>query len=121
MKKATSKKKPAPKKKVSRKKPNTPRGRVKSVLRRLFFKSRERSAAIRREKGCCERCGASPKLDKEVKIEVHHKKGVKWEQMLNMLYKELLCNPEELEVLCSKCHEIETEKQTKKREDRNDG
>lgn len=86
--------------------PYTPRSKVKAALRTLSLRSRERAAALKREKYCCQRCSKkqSKAKGREVVIEVHHLKGVKWEKMIDLIYEELLCDPKFLEVLCFCCH-----------------
>lgn len=87
---------------------HTPRSRVRAALRALWLRSRERSAALKRENYCCEECGVKQSTAKgrEVKLEVHHlrKGGIEWEQMIDCVYRHLLCDPKELMVLCKSCH-----------------
>lgn len=86
----------------------TPRSRVRSALRAVFLRSRERAAALKREKNCCEACGvkASVAKGREVKVEVHHRQGIlNWNEIIDLVYKQLLCDPAGLEVLCKACHE----------------
>ena len=84
----------------------TPRSRVIAALRRLWLRSRERAVALKREGYCCEKCGKKQSVakGKEVKLEVHHKEGIEWEQLIDLVFEQLLCNPEKLEVLCKDCH-----------------
>jgi len=91
--------------------PGTPRSRVRSALRRLWLRSRERAAAIKRENGCCELCGKkqSKAKGREVKLEVHHNNGIEWELMVDYVYRHLLCSPDHLTVYCSDCHAKEHE------------
>lgn len=91
---------------MGKKLPHTPRGRIRSWLRRLWMMSRERASAIKRENGCCERCGAkqSEAKGREVRLEVHHRNGIKWEELIDLIFRYLLCDPKDLEVLCTKCH-----------------
>lgn len=94
----------------SRKAEGTPRGKVRAALRQLFLRSRERAAALKASGHCCEACGvkASKAEGREVAIEVHHREGVaNWEQLIDMVYAELLCDPELLRVLCKSCHDFE--------------
>jgi hypothetical protein len=86
----------------------TPQSQIRSALRKLFLRSREHSAALKRSKYHCERCGikqTKPK-DKEkwITVEVHHKKGMNWLELIKLIREYLLCPAEELEVLCKKCH-----------------
>ena len=85
---------------------HTPRSRVTAALRAVWLRSRERAAAIKRENGCCEVCGKKQSAAKgrEVKLEIHHLNGVQWQQIIDKVYRELLCDPKHLMVLCSSCH-----------------
>ena len=89
--------------------PYTPRSIIRNALRNLFLRSRERYAAIKRENNTCERCGAKGSVAKgrEVRIEVHHRNGVKWDELIDIMYKMLLCHPSEMEVVCNECHDKE--------------
>lgn len=78
-----------------------------SRLRMIWLMSRERAAAMKREGYCCERCKRkqSKKKGFEVKINVHHKNRItNWKKIYEVLRKEMLINPSELEVLCRECH-----------------
>lgn len=99
------------KKKVSRKLPTTPRSQIRSALRKVWLRSRERAAAIKRERGCCEGCGIkqSRAKGKEVYLEVHHKNGIEWDRLIDLVFEFLLCDPRDLEVLCDKCHKAKHE------------
>ena len=88
----------------------TPRSRVRSALRQLFLRSRERAAAVKREGNTCECCRrkGSVAKGKEVKIEVHHQDGVcNWEVLIDEVYWSLLCPSDKLKVLCKECHQKE--------------
>jgi 5-methylcytosine-specific restriction endonuclease McrA len=92
----------------SRRKPSTPRSQVRAALRRLWLRSRERAAALKRDKYTCQDCGVkqSRKKGKEVYVEVHHCEGIlNWERLLEHVYRHLLCDPKLLETLCKRCHE----------------
>ena len=96
--------------KKSRKKPETPRSRVKSALRQVWLRSRERATALKRESYTCQKCHRKQSMAKgrEFKVEVHHKKGIlNWDKIMTLVYEHLLCNPDNLEVLCKECHEKE--------------
>jgi len=87
--------------------PNTPKSQIRSALRRLFLRSRERAARLKSDGYTCQRCGVkqSKAWGKEVFVEVHHKGGVaNWDALFDAVYKHLLCSPEFLETLCSECH-----------------
>ena len=94
---------------MGKRQPNTPRSAVRSALRRLWLRSRERQSALKRDGYRCQKCGLkqSRAKGKEVFVEVHHKnKILDWEKAINIIYQELLCPPEFLETLCIKCHEL---------------
>jgi hypothetical protein len=91
----------------------TPRSRIKSMLRMLWLRSRERSEILKQQNYSCQRCGIkqSKAAGQEVKVEVHHKDGIgNWDKLIDEIQKELLCSPEHLEVLCKECHKEETYK-----------
>lgn len=90
--------------------PFTPNSQIRSALRRLFLRSRERAAAIKRDKYTCQKCGVkqSRKKGAEVKVEVHHLETVlNWPELINAVRKYLLCDPENMQTLCEKCHKDE--------------
>lgn len=92
---------------MARKLPHTPKTRVRQALRQLWLCSRERAAALKRENSTCQMCHrkASTARGKEFKVEVHHKEGVlNWDEIFDVVYRYLLCNESELEVLCKECH-----------------
>ena len=95
--------------------PNTPRSKIRSALRMLWLRSRERAAALKREKYCCQECGKkqSKAKGREIDLEVHHVNGIEWEDMINYIQEHLLCNPEHLKILCVACHAKEGEKDGK--------
>ena len=84
----------------------TPRSRVRSALRQVWLRSRERAAAIKREGGCCEICNQkqSKAKGRELTLEIHHREGIEWDNILDYVYRHLLIHPDGLEVLCKKCH-----------------
>lgn len=94
---------------MAKKKESTPRSRVRSALRQVWLRSRERAAAIKRENGCCEVCGKkqSAARGREVRLEIHHQDGVALEEIIDLVFQELLCHPDRLTVLCSDCHDGE--------------
>ena len=90
--------------------PYTPNSRIRAALRKLFLRSRERAAALKRDKYTCHKCGKKQSRAKgrEVYVEVHHKEGIlNWDLLFEAVRKYLLCNPELLETLCVDCHEKE--------------
>jgi hypothetical protein len=77
----------------------------------IFTRSRERGAALKRTKNCCESCGAKfrekdtcngPKL----KAEVHHLDGGHIDEIVDEIFRWLLCHPDRLRPVCVPCHEI---------------
>jgi|GEM_PF-1612286 len=94
-------------KKKSRKKPITPRSKVRAALRLLWLRSRERAECLKLDKYCCRGCGIkqSRALGREVFVEVHHQEGVcNWEALIDSVFESLLCSPENLITLCHNCH-----------------
>ena len=93
---------------MPRKKLTTPRSQVRSALRKLFLRSRERSQALKDAGYRCEECNRkqSKAKGKEVQVEVHHLEGIMdWDQLIDYVYRHLVCSPELLIVLCHECHE----------------
>jgi 5-methylcytosine-specific restriction endonuclease McrA len=91
--------------------PYTPKSQIKSALRKLWLRSRERSAALKRDGYTCQKCGAKQSRAKgeEVYVEVHHINGVtNWGALDEAVREYLLCNPDYLETLCRKCHKRES-------------
>jgi hypothetical protein len=96
---------------VRRRKPATPRSQVRSALRRLWLRSRERQAALKRDKYTCVECDAKQSRAKgrEVYVEVDHLDGIEWEQTIDYIFLHLLVPPERLEVVCKEHHATRTE------------
>jgi len=84
----------------------TPRGKVRRILAMLFLHSRERQAALKRDGYTCQCCGLKQSRAKgrEAYVEVHHIRGVIWDEILNLIYEWLLCDPKYLVTLCRACH-----------------
>lgn len=95
--------------KPSRKLPYTPNSRIRSALRRLFLRSRERAAALKRDGYTCCKCGLkqSRAKGKEAYVEVHHKNGINWDGLIALIREKLLQTPDEMETLCDGCHKEE--------------
>ena len=90
-----------------RKQKRTPKSRVRSSLRQLFLRSRERASALKRDGYCCCNCGVkqSKRRGEEVKIEVHHlDENMSWDRIIEYIFRHILCHPDQLETLCKKCH-----------------
>ena len=89
-----------------RRKPQTPRSTVRSLLRLLWLRSRERQAALKRDHYTCQKCGRkqSRARGRSVKVEVHHKRGIDWDGLIDLITTRLLQTPDDLETLCEECH-----------------
>jgi len=97
---------------MAKKKPETPRSRVRSAIRQLWLRSREHAKALKDAKYSCQRCGVKKSVakGKEQKVSVHHRDGIgNWESVIDVIFSEILCSPDKLEVLCPKCHDTEHE------------
>lgn len=93
---------------MGKKTEHTPRSRVRASLRQLWLRSRERARALKRDNYTCCKCHRKQSMakGKEFKVQVHHKEGVaNWEELIDIVYKYLLCHPDELETLCKECHD----------------
>lgn len=86
-------------------------GRIKSALRMLWLRSKERSNCMKANNYECAKCGVHQSVAKgqEVKIEVHHKEGIcNWDEIYEVIRKHLLTSTDKLECLCKDCHKKET-------------
>ena len=86
----------------------TPRSKVRAALRQLWLRSRERQAALKRDKYTCQKCNhkQSKAKGKEFKVEVHHIEGMNWDRLIDFVYESgLLCSSDKLKTLCPKCHD----------------
>ena len=93
---------------MGRKLPYTPNSHIRSALRRLWLRSRERQQRLKDDKYTCQSCHRkqSRAKGKEFKVQVHHKNMVvNWEKLIEEIRKNLLCDPGELVTLCDECHE----------------
>lgn len=62
---------------------------------------------MKAESYTCEECNAkqSRAKGKEVYVECHHKEGIgNWEKVIDLIMAELLCHPDNMQVLCKDCH-----------------
>lgn len=91
---------------MPKKQETTPKSRVRSSLRMLFLRSRERAAVLKREKNTCQKCGAkaSSAKGREVKVEVHHRDGIDWTVIVERVFSEILVHPDKMVCLCKDCH-----------------
>lgn len=95
---------------MGKKLPYTPNSIIRSALHKVWLRSRERAAALKRTGYCCEECGAkqSRAKGKEQVIEVHHAdRRPNWDRIIRVVREELLQTPEALEPLCPACHDAE--------------
>ena len=86
----------------------TTRSQIKNALRRLWLYSVERRTTLKNSNYCCEQCQVKMSRAKgyEQKIEVHHKQGVgNWDEVIDVIMKELLPDPSMLQSLCPACHD----------------
>jgi 5-methylcytosine-specific restriction endonuclease McrA len=88
----------------------TPRSQVRSALRRLWLRSRERRACLKRDHYTCVDCNRkqTKAKGKEFIVEVDHLDGIDWEQMIDRMYDRLLVQPQYLETVCHECHDKRT-------------
>jgi predicted HNH restriction endonuclease len=92
---------------VSRKLPHTPTSRIRSALRQLWMRSRERAACLKAHGNTCAECGvkASVAKGREVRLEVHHIEGVaNWDAIFEAIRLHLLVHPSRMVPLCKECH-----------------
>ena len=83
----------------------TPRSKIRSALRQLWLRSRERATALKATGYCCTECGVkqSKAKGKEVKIQVHHDPPIDWDGILDLIIERLLSVPQM--PLCKSCHD----------------
>lgn len=87
------------------------KSRAQPVLRKLWWFSPERRAVLKRDNNTCVECHrkASKAEGREVKVEVHHKKGeIRWDKIVKVLEEELFVPIEDMETLCKECHAMHT-------------
>jgi hypothetical protein len=46
---------------------------------------------------------------RELKLEVHHREGIDWDGVIDLVIERILVDPSHLEVLCKDCHRGEHE------------
>ena len=89
--------------------PYTPNSQIRSALRNLWLRSRERAATLKRDNHTCRCCKKkqSKAKGKEFSVQVHHLYGVgNWDVVIDIIRKELLCSPTNLVTLCKDCHDL---------------
>lgn len=86
--------------------PYTPNSRIRACLRQLWLRSRERAATLKRDKYSCVICHRkqSKAKGKEFKVLVHHKNGINWENLIQLIRERLLQTPDTLETRCEEHH-----------------
>lgn len=87
---------------------HTPRSRIRSALRQVFLRSRERADVLKEASYTCS-CGLkqSKAKGREISVQVHHKSGIdNWDTIIDAVYEKLL-NKEDMEVKCKACHDKE--------------
>ena len=92
---------------MSRRLPHTPSSQIRTAMRRLWLRSRERAAALKATGYCCAECGKKQSRAKgrECRLEVHHRNGVtNWQAIEEAIRRELLIQHDELVPLCKDCH-----------------
>ena len=85
----------------------TPRSQIRSAIRKVCLRSRERQAALKRDNYTCQICKRkqSRAKGKEFSVEVHHIDGIpNMEEVVDAFYKYILCHPDNLLTLCKDCH-----------------
>ena len=75
----------------------TPNSQIRSVIRKLWLKSREanKMRALHKE---CEMCGSTEHL------EIHHLGEIDWDRIFFVIREEIL--NDKLQMLCADCHKI---------------
>lgn len=92
--------------------PPTPHYLIVRGLRQLWLRSRERVAALKRDKYTCQDCGGKQSVAKgrEFKVEVDHlDENIDWDKIVEYVRRHLLVPPERLETVCKPCHQKRTE------------
>lgn len=73
----------------------------------MFLRSKERNACLQRDNYTCQVCHRkqTKKKGQELKVQVHHKEGIDvWNNIINLIQEQLLCDPDKLQTLCEDCH-----------------
>jgi len=92
---------------MGKKLPHTPSSRIHNALRQVWLRSRERAAAIKLHDNTCLICRkkGSQAKGREVKIEVHHRNGIDWAGVVQLIRDRILQQPEDYDILCQRCHD----------------
>ena len=88
----------------------TPNGIIVHALRLLWLHSRERRAALKRDRYTCQDCNRKQTMAKgrEFKVQVDHLNGIEWTQMVEYIRRHLLVPHDQLETVCKEDHEKRT-------------
>ena len=88
----------------------TPDSRIRSALRQLWLRSRERASALKRDKYSCVICGGkqSRKKGEEFYVCVDHIDGIDWTGLIDLIRTRLLQTPDRLQTLCEEHHKEKT-------------
>lgn len=92
---------------MGRRLPHTPSSQIRTALRRMWLRSRERAKALRETGYCCASCGRkqSKAKGRECTLEVHHKSGdAGLGEIEAFIRAKLLVPSEQLMPLCPDCH-----------------
>lgn len=84
---------------------------IRSALRMLFLRSKERQARLKADNYTCTQCHRkqTTKKGQEIKVQVHHKENIcNWQKIFEVIREQLLCSPEKMTTLCKECHKEET-------------
>jgi len=94
---------------MGKRKPDTPKGQIRSAVRQIWLRSRERVAALKRDNYTCQTCGRkqSKAKGKEFKVQVHHINGIDWDGVVDIIKKRILQHPDDLITICKDCHDKE--------------
>ena len=98
---------------MAKKLATTPRSQVRAAIRKLWLRSRERAATLKRDEYCCTHCGIkqSRRKDYEQKVEVHHVNAIQqWDKVIDYIYRHILVDPAYLETICPECYKKEHER-----------
>lgn len=87
----------------------TPNNVIRSALRQLWMRSKERNQAIKNANRQCVVCSArqSAAKGREVKLNAHHTDGIDWADLIRLVRERLLMTPDAYTVVCERCHKQE--------------
>ena len=84
---------------------------IKAALHRHWLRSRERSGRLKIDNYSCQQYGVKQSKRKgfEWSVHVHHLDGIRWDEIIEDIRRELLVKPDKLVTLCKQCHTNEHE------------